>query len=272
MIVASATIRQPENRREMSGDVGIGAVYGPAMISPDLIDAVVFDMGGVFVVPAPGPITDIVGAAGVSLALDDLSVRRSHYAGVAAMTAVLRHQDVSESDPAVWEAYDRAYFSSAGLTGDALDMATEARQFARATGDSAAIWTHVLEENRAAFHEIARSLPVAVVTNNNGTAIAQCIDLGLCQLDEGVLPRVAAIVDSGVLGIAKPDPRIFAPALEALGTEAARTLYVGDTVHADVRGADAAGMPVVQLDPFDHHVDHDHWRLPDLVALATHLS
>ncbi|MEQ8841156.1 MAG: HAD family hydrolase [Acidimicrobiales bacterium] len=242
------------------------------MISPDRIDAVVFDMGGVFVVPAPEPIAAIVRAEGVTLALDDAAVRRGHYAGVAAMTGALAHMAVSESDPLVWEAYDRAYFSAVGLAGESLEIAVDARRHARVNGDSTVIWTHVLEENRDAFHDIATRRPVAVVTNNNGTAIAQCTDLGLCQIGEGLLPTVAAIVDSGVLGIAKPDPRIFGPALEALGTEAARTLYVGDTVHADVRGADAAGMPVVQLDPFDHHADHDHWRLPDLVALAAHLS
>ena len=45
-------------------------------------------------------------------------------------------------------------------------------------------------------------------------------------------------------------------------------LYVGDTVHADVRGAQAAGMPVVQLDPYDLHADFDHLRLPTVAALA----
>ena len=72
--------------------------------------------------------------------------------------------------------------------------------------------------------------------------------------------------------VAKPDPAIFAPALAALDTDPARTLYVGDTVHADVLGATAAGLPVVQLDPLDLHRDHDHWRLPDVGALADHLD
>lgn len=242
------------------------------MVSPDRIDAVVFDMGGVLVVPHPGVLAEIVGAAGVRLELDDASTRRGHYAGVAAMTAALDTHGVSESDPAVWEIYDSAYFAAVGLADDDLGAAVAARRDARAEGNSADVWKHVLEENRDAFHAIAGVRPVAVVTNNNGTAIEQCRDLGLCQVGPGALPSVAAIVDSGVLGIAKPDPRIFAPALDALGTDAARTLYVGDTVHADVHGAVAAGMPVVQLDPFDHHADHDHWRLPDLVALAAHLS
>jgi putative hydrolase of the HAD superfamily len=261
----------------MSCDDGIGAVYGPAMISPavvhpDKIDAVVFDMGGVFVVPSPQAVSAIVTAAGVALELDDESARLGHYAGVAAITSSLSTEPASEADPRVWEAYDMAYFAAAGLSGEGLQTAVVARHSERVSGDSAAIWRHVLEENRDAFHAISGLRPVAVVTNNNGTAIEQCRELGLCQVGPGALPSVAAIVDSGVLGIAKPDPRIFAPALEALGTSATRTLYVGDTVHADVHGAEAAGMPVVQIDPFDYHADHSHWRLPDVVALAEHLA
>jgi FMN phosphatase YigB (HAD superfamily) len=213
-----------------------------------------------------------VHAAGIALEFDARAARLAHYTGIAAITASLSHEPVSEADASVWEAYDLAYFAAAGLSGESLRVAVLARHAARLAGDSTVIWTHVLEENRDAFHEIAEDRPVAVVTNNNGTATEQCRDLGLCQIGPGSLPAVAAIVDSGVLGIAKPDPRIFAPALDALGTDAARTLYVGDTVHADVRGAAAAGMPVVQLDPFDYHADHDHWRLPDVVALAGHLA
>ena len=61
-------------------------------------------------------------------------------------------------------------------------------------------------------------------------------------------------------------PETLVPLFE--GTDPARTLYVGDTVHADVRGAQAAGMPVVQLDPYDLHADFDHLRLPTVAALA----
>ena len=46
------------------------------------------------------------------------------------------------------------------------------------------------------------------------------------------------------------------------------TLYVGDTVHADVRGARAAGMAMVQLDPYDDHAGFDHHRVRDLGELA----
>jgi putative hydrolase of the HAD superfamily len=76
------------------------------------------------------------------------------------------------------------------------------------------------------------------------------------------------VVDSTLVGMAKPDPRIFEPMLAALGLPSERVLYVGDTVHADVRGATAAGLPVVQLDPLELHADFDHLRLPDVTAVV----
>jgi putative hydrolase of the HAD superfamily len=240
--------------------------------SPEAIDAVVFDMGGVFVVPDPAVVNAMLQSHGLRGAVTRDNAAESHYTGVRAMTELLAHTDVSEGNLDVWEHYDRAYFGVAGLDGDDMVSAIRARGELRRQGEGNVVWRHRLVDNIDGFARIAGLRPVAIVTNNNGTAIQQCIDHGICQLDDGPLPKVAAIVDSGVLGISKPDPRIFDPAVDALGTPRARTLYVGDTVHADVRGAEAAGMPVVQLDPFDHHDDHEHWRLPGLHALADHLA
>ncbi len=229
-------------------------------------------MGGVFVVPDPDVLNTVLLSHGVQAVLTAENAAESHYTGVRAMTELLAHDDVRERNPDVWVHYDRAYFGAVGLEGDDLDAALVARGELRKQGEGEIVWRHLLSDNIAGFARIAGLRPVAIVTNNNGTAVQQCRDHGICQLDDGPLPRVAAIVDSTVVGISKPDPRIFDPAIEALGTSRARTLYVGDTVHADVRGAEAAGLPVVQLDPFDHHVDHAHWRLPGLHALADHLA
>lgn len=46
----------------------------------------------------------------------------------------------------------------------------------------------------------------------------------------------------------KPDPAIFRAALERSGRPATETLHVGDSLHADVRGAQAVGITPVLLD------------------------
>jgi putative hydrolase of the HAD superfamily len=59
-------------------------------------------------------------------------------------------------------------------------------------------------------------------------------------------PLVDAVVTSAEFGAAKPDPAIFARALElAGGVAAADAVHAGDDVEADVEGAKAAGIAPV---------------------------
>ena len=61
------------------------------------------------------------------------------------------------------------------------------------------------------------------------------------------------MIDSQLVGVEKPDPRIFAIALERLGLAPADGLYVGDIYEVDVIGARRAGLDVILLDPMGHH-------------------
>ena len=189
---------------------------------------------------------------------------RAHHAGVHALTLARRDRGVSGSSEDYWYTYDHAYGATLGV-GD--DKMTQLRPAIRTDWD----WVHVA--NVEAFTRLVESgFPAAVVSNNDGTAADQMRDVGVCQVGPGPLPSVAAIVDSTIVGILKPDPAIFTPALEALDVEPERALYIGDTVYADVDGALAAGIQVVQLDPFDDHVDFDHSRAPDVAAVEAALG
>ena len=53
----------------------------------------------------------------------------------------------------------------------------------------------------------------------------------------GLADELDAICTSEEIGVAKPDPRAFAVAAEALGAPAARTAMVGDNLDADIAGA-----------------------------------
>jgi putative hydrolase of the HAD superfamily len=77
------------------------------------------------------------------------------------------------------------------------------------------------------------------------------------------------VIDSHVIGVAKPDPAIFAPALEVLGVPADRVAYVGDSVTMDVGGARAAGLLPVLLDPYDDHPGADHARIRSLDEISS---
>ena len=67
--------------------------------------------------------------------------------------------------------------------------------------------------------------------------------LGATGLDR----RVDHVVTSAELGVAKPDPAIFAHALALAGVGADQALHVGDSIKADVAGARAAGIEVILL-------------------------
>ena len=84
---------------------------------------------------------------------------------------------------------------------------------------------------------------------------------------------VGVVVDSAVVGVAKPDPAIFGIALDALGVPASGTvLHVGDSLRYDVAGALAAGLEPVHLDPHGFCPAPDgHRHVRTLAELAQHL-
>jgi HAD superfamily hydrolase (TIGR01509 family) len=104
-------------------------------------------------------------------------------------------------------------------------------------------------------------LRLAVVSNSNGTVAELLGVLGLAS-------RVDAIVDSGVVGAEKPDPKIFACAAAAVGVRPEEAVHVGDLYSVDVAGARAAGCRAILLDPAGAWTGVDCPTAPDLRAAA----
>ena len=61
----------------------------------------------------------------------------------------------------------------------------------------------------------------------------------------GIAQMVDAIVFSSEVGRRKPAPELYRAALDAIGTSAERTLFVGDRVREDYEGPRAVGMRAV---------------------------
>jgi HAD superfamily hydrolase (TIGR01509 family) len=91
----------------------------------------------------------------------------------------------------------------------------------------------------------ASGVKVAVVSNSEGKLQALFEQLDLMR-------AVDCIVDSGILGVEKPDPRIFQVALDRFGVLPGGALHLGDNFVTDVGGARAAGLRVALIDPFGH--------------------
>jgi 2-haloacid dehalogenase len=91
--------------------------------------------------------------------------------------------------------------------------------------------------------ELAKRFPLALITN--GIASVQNKRFAASPITQ----YFQAVVISEEVGIAKPDPRIFMPALQKIGVEAIDVLYVGDSVTSDMAAARNAGMDFCWLNP-----------------------
>lgn len=84
---------------------------------------------------------------------------------------------------------------------------------------------------------------IVIVTNN--LLEEQQDKLAWC----GLTPLVDVLIASEDVGVSKPDPRIFAIALDRSGVTASEAVMVGDSWANDVAGAQAAGVDAIWFNP-----------------------
>ena len=86
-------------------------------------------------------------------------------------------------------------------------------------------------------------LKLGVLSNSDGRAPALLDRLGLKGFD--------AVIDSALVGVAKPDPGIFSLAQAGTGTQPEEMVYVGDVPWLDGAGSLAAGCSAIIYDPLN---------------------
>jgi putative hydrolase of the HAD superfamily len=226
---------------------------------PSTVKAVVLDVGGVLFTPHPDPVLRALRERGAEPADGDDAAHHidaAHYAGVRAIDALEgAHHD---GEPASFAAYFGAFVDRLGVPADRHAAAITALN--ELWVDPACdLWIRPTPGSTSALRRLADAdIPLAIVSNSDGTVEGHLSRAEVCQVGAGAGVEVRAIVDSSVVGVAKPDPRIFTYALEALSVAPAEALYVGDTVRYDVNGARAAGLTPLHLDPYGLCPDDDH--------------
>lgn len=140
----------------------------------------------------------------------------------------------------VWREYFLTLFRLAGVPDDALEVVGERIREEHARHH---LWTHVEPGTREALERLLeRGHRLGVISNADGRVEALLRDVGLRDLFEFV-------IDSHVVGVEKPDPRIFREGTTRLGLDPGECLYVGDLYPVDVVGARGAGLEAVLVDP-----------------------
>lgn len=230
-------------------------------------DAVLFDAGGIFVIPEPVATGMAISPFGGSM--DHNLLVRCHYAGMEALDAVASKRTDRSIDKITWDIYRHAYVKTAGVSDDQVAPAADAMRKLF----SPYYWRFPMLESVAALGQLHyRKVPVGVVSNASGQIEQTLANLCICQVGPGAGVPVSIVTDSHVIGYAKPDPRIFGDAIAALGLPPERIAYVGDSYVNDVGGAQAAGLVPLLYDPFDDHADYDCERLHSLHQLVDFVS
>ena len=153
--------------------------------------------------------------------------------------------------PAAWRHYDtivdaghdhgsswRALMSSL-LAGAGIADPEPQSEWLWAENPRANLWRKPISGMVELARELGqRGLTVAVLSNSEGRLAELLAEIGIAD-------AFAAIIDSGRVGLEKPDRRIFEHVLAAVGAAGADAIHIGDSWDADIVGARNAGWRAI---------------------------
>jgi FMN phosphatase YigB (HAD superfamily) len=227
--------------------------------------AVLLDVGGVFLLPEHHRILGAFTRAEHLVAADVLD--DAHYAAAVRFGTDL---DAEADWSACWTAYLEGYAEFCGVAPDRRD---EVHLHLDSEFADAALWYREAPGCRAGLADLAATgVRLGIVSNADGMIAERLRERELVQVGPGVGIEVDCVIDSGAVGVMKPDPRIFRLALEAMGLDAVDAWYLGDMPGIDVVGARRAGLRPFLVDPLELHLDADYDRVSSLTDLAQRIT
>jgi putative hydrolase of the HAD superfamily len=192
---------------------------------------VLFDAGNTLVFLDYARLAEGVGSAlGLSLTGEGLACH-----GSAAARAM---ESSSATDYERAAAYLEALFRLGGVPPERME---EVRGCLARMHRERHLWSAVADRSRESLTRLrAVGLRLGVVSNSDGR-VEQALQAA------GLREYFDAVIDSALIGIEKPDARIFQAALAALGVAPEEALYIGDLYEVDIVGARRAGIEAVLL-------------------------
>jgi FMN phosphatase YigB (HAD superfamily) len=222
---------------------------------------VLLDAGGVFVMPEPERI--VAAFARAECVVDPAVLADAHFRAATRFSVDI---DVESAWADTWLDYLRGYVEACGVPDTSRE---EAHRHVDSEFADAALWVHPVAGSVAGLQALADSgVRLGIVSNADGLIGQRLAQLDVCQVGPGTAVSVECVIDSGEVGVMKPDPRIFHAALDLMGLDAVDVWYVGDMPAIDVVGARRAGLRPFLMDPLGLHLDADFDRVDSLSGLA----
>jgi HAD superfamily hydrolase (TIGR01662 family) len=214
--------------------------------------AVLLDVGGIFLLPSRERVAGAFQRAEVDV--DPGVIDDAHYLGAAQFTVDI---DPEQDWAGTWKLYLEAYIEACGVPADCRE---EAHRHLDSEFADAALWAQPIPGAKDGLEALAATgVRLGIVSNADGLIGQRLREREILQVGPGLGVEVDCVIDSGEVGVMKPDPRIFHIALDAMGVDPADAWYVGDMPGFDVVGARRAGLRPFLLTraPQHHNGDYD---------------
>ncbi len=202
------------------------------------LKAVLFDAGNTVMLINYAVVAEALAEEGFDV--EEAGVREAEYRARVRLDPILAQRHSTEA-PKIFQTYIRFVCEGLGMEWGA---ATE-RAFRRIAEYNREhnLWNQPNPQAPAVLERLqSLDLAVGMISNSDGS-IERMIT------KEGLASYFQFILDSRVVGVEKPDPRIFQMALERAGVSPAEAVYIGDLYSIDIVGSRAAGLEAILLDP-----------------------
>ncbi len=202
------------------------------------LKAVIFDAGNTIMLINYGVVTGALAAEGFDV--DETAVREAEYRARVRLDQILARRNSTEA-PQIFHRYMQFVCEGIGVPwGVAAEQALQRlAEYHRAHN----LWNQPNPQAFAVLQALRdRGLTLGMISNSNGW-------VERLMTESGLRPYFHFVLDSRLVGLEKPDPRIFLMALDQVGIGPAEALYIGDLYSIDIVGPRAAGMRAILLDP-----------------------
>ncbi len=225
------------------------------------IRAVFFDAGNTLLHPKLEVVIEGLSSLGYSAKLEDFddSERIGKRALEEWLWPLIRKGEIPKMvDPFYWRAYLEHLVARLGVPEEKrpemmISIANHYREIE--------LWARVTPETAPTLSALkAKGYSLGVISNSIGTIEDQLRRSGLRDY-------FSTVLDSALVGVEKPHPRIFELALERAHCKASESVFIGDNYAIDVGGAELAGWRGILLDRVGAYPEADCPRINSLAEV-----